>query len=140
MIYSIDRRRFQPGKYVLTANLRSSSIPLQNIHTLTNKNVYLSQGIFSKKELVAMKEFVHSFLGTPTPINIMTDSKSLTRCFEIKNNRAPMWNICYFVLQYNFVITHNLARTITAADFLSRWRTEQRRNFFLRPVKTFRHN
>ena len=69
---------------------------------------------------MALKEFGHMFWGATKPVINMTDSKPVTRFFQIKMIPPPLWNTCDFVLQPNFTIAHTPGKMNTAADFLSR--------------------
>ena len=69
---------------------------------------------------MAFKEFGHIFSEATKPVNIMTDSKSVTRFFRTKMIPPPLSNACDFVLQFNFTIVHIPGKMNTAADFLSR--------------------
>ena len=69
---------------------------------------------------MAFKEFGHMFWGATTPVIIMTDSKSITKCFQTKMIPPPLWNACDFVLQFNFTIAHIPGKINTAAEFLFR--------------------
>ena len=55
---------------------------------------------------MAFKEFGHFFWGATKPVIIMTDGKSVTRFFQTKMIPLPLWDACYFVLQFNFTIPH----------------------------------
>ena len=68
----------------------------------------------------AFKEFGHIFWGTPQPVIILTDNKSVTRFFQTKIIPPPLWNACDFVIQFNFIIAHIPDKNNTAADYLSR--------------------
>ena len=68
----------------------------------------------------AFKEFGHIFWGTPKPVIILTDNKSVTRFFQTKIIPPPLWNACDFVIQFNFTIAHIPGKNNTAADYLSR--------------------
>ena len=76
------------------------------------------------KEFLAIyytfKEFGHIFWGSPQPVIILTDNKSVTRFFQTKIIPPPLWNACDFVIQFNFVIAHIPSKNNTAADYLSR--------------------
>ena len=83
----------------------------------------LKMSIYAKDFLAiyyAFKEFGHIFWGTPQPVNILTDNKSVTRFFQTKIIPPPLWNACEFVIQFNFVIAHIPGENNTAADYLSR--------------------
>ena len=67
-----------------------------------------------------IKEFGHIFWGTPQPVIILTDNKSVTRFFQTKIIPPPLWNACDFVIQFNFIIAHIPGNNNTAADYLSR--------------------
>ena len=74
--------------------------------------------IYAKEFLAiyyAFKEFGHIFWGTPKPVIILTDNKSVTRFFQTKIIHA-----CGFVIQFNFTIAHIPGKNNTAADYLSR--------------------
>ena len=66
------------------------------------------------------KEFGHIFWGTPKPVIILTDNKSVTRFFQTKIIPPPLWNACDFVIQFNFTIAHIPGKNNTAADYMSR--------------------
>ena len=79
--------------------------------------------IYAKEFLAiyyAFKEFGHIFWGTPKPVIILTDNKSVTRFFQTKIIPPPLWNACDFVIQFNFTIAHIPGKNNTAADYLSR--------------------
>ena len=83
--------------------------------------------IYAKEFLAkyyAFKEYVHIFWGTPQPVIILTDNKSVTRFFQTKIIPPPFWNACDFVFQFNFIIAHIPGKNNTAADYLSRMEME----------------
>ena len=83
----------------------------------------LKMSIYAKEFLAiyyAFKEFGHIFWGTPKPVIILTDNKSVTRFFQTKIIPPPLWNACDFVIQFNFTIAHIPGKNNTAADYLSR--------------------
>ena len=83
----------------------------------------LKMSIYAKESLAiyyAFKEFGHIFRGTPQPVIILTDNKSVTRFFQTKIIPPPLWNACDFVIEFNFIIAHIPGKNNTAADYLSR--------------------
>ena len=79
--------------------------------------------IYAKELLViyyAFKEFGHIFWGTPKPIIILTDNKSVTRFFQTEITPPPLWNACDYVIQFDFIIAQIPGKNNTAADYLSR--------------------
>ena len=83
----------------------------------------LKMSIYAKEFLAiyyAFKEFGHIFWGTPQPVIILTDNKSVTRFFQTKIIPPPLWNACDFVIQFNFITAHIPGKKTTAADYLSR--------------------
>ena len=83
----------------------------------------LKMSIYAKEFLAiyyAFKECGHKFWGTPKPVIILTDNKSVTRFFQTKIIPPPLWNACDFVIQFNFTIAHIPGKNNTAADYLSR--------------------
>ena len=87
----------------------------------------LKMSIYAKEFLAiyyAFKEFGHIFWGTPKPVIILTDNKSVTRFFQTKIIPPPLWNACDFVIQFNFTIAHIPGKNNTAADYLSRMETD----------------
>ena len=60
------------------------------------------------------------FWGTPKPVIILTDNKSVTRFFQTKIIPPTLWNACDYVMQYSFTIAHIPGKNNTAADYLSR--------------------
>ena len=83
----------------------------------------LKMSIYAKEFLAIyydFKEFGHIFWGTPKPVFILTDNKSVTRFFQTKIIPPPLWNACDFVIQFNFTIAHIPGKNNTAADYLSR--------------------
>ena len=83
----------------------------------------IKMSIYAKEFLaiyMAFKQFGHLFWGATKPVNIMTDSKSVTRFFRTKMIPPPLWNGCDFVLQFNLTIAHIPGKMNTAADFLYR--------------------
>ena len=82
----------------------------------------LKMSIYAKEFLAnfsAFKEFGHIFWGTPKPVIILTDNKSVTRFFQTKIIPPTLWNACDYVIQFNFTIAHILGKNNTAADYLS---------------------
>ena len=83
----------------------------------------IKMSIYAKKFLAiyfAFKESGHIFWGTPKPVIILTDNKSVTRFFQTKIIPPPLRNACDFVIQFNFTIAHIPGKNNTAADYLSR--------------------
>ena len=83
----------------------------------------LKMSIYAKEFLAiyyAYKGFGHIFWGTPQPVIILTDNKSVTRFFQTKIIPPTLWNACDFVTQLNFIIGHIPGKNNTAADYLSR--------------------
>ena len=58
--------------------------------------------------------------GSIFPVIVSTDNRSVTRFSQAKLFPPSLWNACYYVLQYNFVIAHVAGSMNTTADFLSR--------------------
>ena len=99
--------------------------------------------IYAKEFLaiyMAFKEFGHIFWGATKPVNIMTDSKSVTRLFQTKMIPPPLWNACGFVLQFQFTIAHIPAKMNTAADFLSPLEMEPNEKIILKIRKDISTN
>ena len=89
--------------------------------TFTPSQIKMS--IYAKEFLalyLAIKKFEHICCGTPKPVIIMTDSKSVTGFIPTKMIPPPLWNACDFVLQINLTIAEIQGEMNTAADFLSR--------------------
>ena len=83
----------------------------------------LKMSIYAKEFLAiffAFKEFGHIFWGTPKPVIILTDNKSVTRFFQTKIIPPTLWNACDYVMQFSFTIAHIHGKNNTAADYLSR--------------------
>ena len=79
--------------------------------------------IFSKEFLEIYKaflEFAHTLWEATKPTIVLTDNKSVTRFFQTKAIPPALWNVCGYVLQFNFNIAHVAGSVNTAADFLSR--------------------
>ena len=79
--------------------------------------------IYAKEFLAiyyAFKEFGNIFWGTPQPVIILTDNKSVTKFFQTMIIPPPLWNACDFVIQFNFIIAHIPGKNITVALYLSR--------------------
>ena len=94
----------------------------------------LEMSIYAKEFLAifyALKEFGHIFWGTPKPITILTDNKSVTRFFQTKIIPPALWNACDYVIQFNFVIAHIPGKNNTAADYLSRMEMDSKENLVL---------
>ena len=82
----------------------------------------LKMSIYAKEFLAiffAFKEFGHIFWGTPKPVIILTDNKSVTRFFQTKIIPPTLWNACDYVMQFSFTIAHIPGKNNTAADYLS---------------------
>ena len=83
----------------------------------------LKMSIYAKEFLAiffAFKEFGHIFWGTPTPVIILTENKSVTRFFQTKIIPTTLWNACDYVNQFSFTIAIIPGKNNTAADYLSR--------------------
>ena len=83
----------------------------------------LKMSIMAKEFLAkyyAFEEFGHIFWGTPKPVIILTDNKSVTRFFQTKIIPPLLWNACDFVIQFNFISAHIPGKHNTAANYLSR--------------------
>ena len=83
----------------------------------------LKMSIYAKEFLeffFAFKDFGHIFWGTPKPVIILTDNKSVTRLFQTKIIPPTLWNACDCVIQFNFTIAHIPGKNNTGADYLSR--------------------
>ena len=80
----------------------------------------------------AFKEFGHIFWGTPNPMNILTDNKSVTRFFQTKIIPPTLWNACDYVIQFNFTIAHIPGENNTTADHLSRLEISPKEKLILR--------
>ena len=70
--------------------------------------------------LFAFKEFEHIFWGTPKPVIILTDNKSVTRFVQTKIIPPTRWIAFDYVIQFTFTIAHLPGKHNTAADYLSR--------------------
>ena len=104
--YSSTRKAFAPVAYG-----SKTFIPAQ-----------LKMSIYAEEFLAiffAFKEFGHIFWGTPKPVIILTDNKSVTRFFQTKTLPLTLWNACDYVIQFNFTIAHIPGKNNTAADYLS---------------------
>ena len=91
--------------------------------------------IYAKEFLAsffAFKEFGHIFWGTPKPVIILTDNKSVTRFFQTKIIPPTLWNACDYVIQFNFTIAHIPGKNNTAADYLSRLEISPEEKLILR--------
>ena len=107
--------------------------------TFTPSQIKIS--IYAKKFLaicLAIKKFGHICCGTPKPVIIMTDSKSVTGFFQTKMIPPPLWNACDFVLHFNLTIAEIPGKMNTAADLLSRLESDPNRKF-LKSDKVFLH-
>ena len=95
----------------------------------------LKMSIYAKEFLAiffAFKEFGHIFWGTPKPVIILTDNKSVTRFFQTKIIPPSLWNACDYVIQFNFTIAHIPGKNNTAADYLSRLEISPKEKLILR--------
>ena len=68
----------------------------------------------------AFAEFGHIFWGTPKPVIILTDNKSVTKFFQTKIVPPPQWNAYNYVIQFNFITAQIAGKDNTAAVYLSR--------------------
>ena len=96
--------------------------------------------IYAKEFLAiffAFKEFGHIFWGTPKPVIILTDNKSVTRFFQTKIIPPTLWNACDYVMQFSFTIAHIPGKNNTAADYLSRLEISPKKNSYSGYGKTF---
>ena len=95
----------------------------------------LKMSIYAKKFLAiffAFKEFGHIFWGTPKPVIILTDNKSVTQFVQTKIIPLTLWNACDYVIQFNFTIARIPGKNNTAADFLSRLEISPKEKLILR--------
>ena len=58
--------------------------------------------------------------GSTLPVIVFMGNRSVTRFFQAKPIPPALWNVCDYVLQENFIISHVADSMNTAADFLSR--------------------
>ena len=79
----------------------------------------------------AFEEFGHIFRGTPRPITILTDNKSVTRSFQAKIIPLVLWYANDHGIQFNFVFAHIPVKNNTAADFLSRMEMDPKKKLVL---------
>ena len=79
----------------------------------------------------AFKEFGHIFWGTPKPVIILTDNKTVTRFVQTIIFPPTLWNACDDVIQFNFTIAHIPGKNNTAADYLSRLETSPKEKLIL---------
>ena len=116
-VCSTDWTRSQPKIYVITQNLCPSCTQFQNIHSLPKKiSIYAKE--FPAMYL-ACREFGYIFWATPKPVNVMSDSESVTRFIHTKLNLPIIRNACDFVLHFSFTIAHFPGKLNTIADSLS---------------------
>ena len=80
----------------------------------------------------AFKEFGYLFWGTPKPINILTDNKSVTRFFQTTIIPQPLWNAFYYMIQFSYTIAHISGKNNTAADYLSRVELDPNKKLILK--------
>ena len=95
----------------------------------------LKMSIYAKEFLAiffAFKEFGHIFWGTPKPVIILTDNKSVTQFFQTKTIPPSLWNACDYVIQFIFTIAHIPGKNNTAADYLSRLESSPKEKLILR--------
>ena len=91
--------------------------------------------IYAKEFLAiffAFKEFGHNFWGTPKPVIILTDNKSVTQFFQTKIIPPSLRNACDYVIQFNSTIAHFPGKNNTAADYLSRLEISPKEKLILR--------
>ena len=72
----------------------------------------------------ACEDFGHMFRGKSKQVIILTDSKSVTRFFQIRMVPPPIWNACDSALQIIFTPAHIISETNLAADLISRLETD----------------
>ena len=95
----------------------------------------LKMSIYAKEFLAiffAFKEFGHIFWGTPKPVIILTDNRSVTQIFQTKIIPPSLWNACDYVFQFNFTFAHIPGKNNTAADYLSRLEISPKEKLILR--------
>ena len=106
-------------KYTST---RKTYAPITN-GSKTYSHSQIKMSIYAKEFLaiyMAFKEFGHIVWGATKPVNLMTDSKSVTKFFQRKIIPPPLRNACDFILHFSFTIAHIPGKMNTAADFLYR--------------------
>ena len=65
-------------------------------------------------------ELANSLWEATQPTIVLTDNKSVTRFFQTKAIPQSLWNLCDYVLQFNFKKAHIAGSVNTDADFHSR--------------------
>ena len=58
--------------------------------------------------------------GSTFPVIVSTDIRAVTRFSQTELIPPALWNVCDYVLHYNFVIEHVTGAMNTPANFLSR--------------------
>ena len=127
---TVNRRLPEPRVHFNTQNLRSYSLWLKNILTIPNQNVDLQKR--NSSHLHGLQRIWTKIFGAIKPVIIMTDSKSVTRFFQTKMIRPPLWNAYDFVVQFNFIIAHIPGKMNTAADFSYRLEMDPNEKIFLK--------
>ena len=95
----------------------------------------LKMSIYAKEFLAiffASKEFGHIFWGTPKPVIILADNKSVIRFFQTKIIPPALWKACGYVIQFNFTIFYIPGKNNTTVDYLSRLVTSPEEKLILR--------
>ena len=75
----------------------------------------LKMSIYAKQFLAlffAFKVLGHIPRGTPKPVIILTDNKTVTKVFQTRIIQPTLWNACDYNIQINFTIAQVLAKTI----------------------------
>ena len=119
-------------KYTST---RKTFAPVVAYGSKTISPTQLKMPIYAKKVMAfffAFKEFGHIFRGTPKPVIIFTDNKSVTRFFQTKIIPPILLNASDYVFQINFTIAHVPGKNNTAADYLSRLEPSPKEKLILR--------
>ena len=87
----------------------------------------LKMSTYSKEFLAkstAVIEFAHILWEATNPTIVLTDNKFVTRFFQTKAIPPALWNVCDYMLHFNFKKAHNVGSVNTGAYFLSRLETK----------------
>ena len=77
-------------------------------------------------------DFISQVHPTPKSIIILTDSKAVTGLFQKKIIPPPLLIACDYAIQFNFAIAHNPCKNNTAADYLSRLKSDPKDKLILK--------
>ena len=103
----------------------------------------LKMSIYSKEFLaiyMALLEFANILWEATKPTIVLTDNKSVTRFFQTKAIPPTLWDVCDYVLQFNFKIAHIAGSVNMQLIFSLDLNIKSRRRYVSKSGKIFKQH